>query len=66
MSRPRNELNREQEVKVQSGWVMLGLVIAIFVVNIGLIAFRLVQPGPVLAYFIVSMLVAIADRKSVV
>jgi hypothetical protein len=48
--------NREQTVSVQNGWAMLILVLALVVVDIGMVVFQVVR-GPGIAYFAASIVV---------
>jgi regulator of protease activity HflC (stomatin/prohibitin superfamily) len=54
MSTVQTSENRENIVRVGNGWVMLGLVIAVLLMDIGLVAARALR-GPLLVFFIVSL-----------
>jgi regulator of protease activity HflC (stomatin/prohibitin superfamily) len=54
MSTVQTSENRENIVRVGNGWVMLGLVIAVLVLDSGLVAAEALQ-GPILGFFIVSL-----------
>jgi regulator of protease activity HflC (stomatin/prohibitin superfamily) len=54
MSTLQTSENRENIVRVGNGWVMLGLVIAVLLVDIGLVAAQALR-GPLLVFFIVSV-----------
>jgi len=55
MSSLQATLNRERAVRVLSGWMMLGLVLAVLAVDAGLVVARALQ-GPMIAFFILSLL----------
>ena len=58
MSRTHTEANRENEVTVQNGWVMLSLLIVLVAINIGLVAAQAVR-GPLLLVFVIDMIVIV-------
>lgn len=55
MSSLEATLNRERVVRVVNGWTMLGLVLAIAIVDIGLVLMRALQ-GPAVVFFVLSIL----------
>src|SRR5262245_25831194 len=52
------EANRESEVSVQNGWLMLSLAIAFVVINLGLLIAQAVR-GPLLLLFIVDIVLVV-------
>jgi len=58
MSRMQTEANRENEVTIQNGWVMLSLLIVLVAINIGLVAAQAVR-GPLLLVFVIDMIVIV-------
>jgi regulator of protease activity HflC (stomatin/prohibitin superfamily) len=52
------ETNRENEVTVQNGWVMLSLLIVLVAINVGLVAARAVG-GPLLLVFVIDMILVV-------
>ncbi len=54
----RSAANREQTVSVQSGWMMLTLVLALLVVDIALLGLKMVA-GPLVLYFLGSIVLVV-------
>src|SRR5262245_30449676 len=52
------EANRENEVSVQSGWLMLSLLIVFVAINLGLVIAQAVR-GPLVLLFIVDMILVV-------
>src|SRR5262245_36609524 len=55
MSNLQATANHENVVRTTSGWTMLGLMLAILIVDAGLVLARALQ-GPLLVFFILSIL----------
>src|SRR5690242_15620088 len=61
MNGSRMEANREIEVSVQNGWVMLGLVAVVLLVDIGLLVFQALHDSvlPALVFFVVASIIVV-------
>jgi hypothetical protein len=58
VSRLHIEANQESEVSVQSGWLMLSLVLVLVAINLGLVFAQAVK-GPLLLLFIIDMILIV-------